>query len=40
MKETDDQYTFIKRRQDIENKYFENLDTINVLKSISSVDTP
>lgn len=38
MKETDDQYTFIKRRQDIEKEYFENLDTTNVLKSISSVD--
>lgn len=38
MKETDNQHTFIQRRQDIETKYFETLDSQNVLKSISSVD--
>lgn len=38
MKEHDNQYTFIKRRQDIEKEYFENLETKNILKSISSVD--
>lgn len=38
MKKTDNQHTFIKRRQDIEKKYFENLDSLDILKSISSVD--
>lgn len=38
MKDIDNQHTFIKRRQDIEQEYFESLDSESVLKSISSVD--
>ena len=38
LKSTDDQYTFIKRRQEIEQDYFNNLDSQDILKSISSVD--
>lgn len=38
MKDTDDQFSMIRKRQEIEQKYFEDLDGINVLKSISSVD--
>lgn len=35
---TEDQYTMIKRRQDIEADYFANLDKADILASISSID--
>lgn len=34
----DNQHSFIQRRQNQEQKYFESLENINVLRSISSVD--
>ena len=35
---TDDQYTFLKRRLELEKAYFDGLDGVDVLKSISSID--
>lgn len=35
---TDDQHSFLKRRQDLEQEYFNGLNSHDVIKSISSID--